>query len=253
MNVKRIDSAARRVNKYVFGFRQHAVAEAVLYKYPTYEDRASSAAQRNPAARLAAASAAGDAFVDLWLVTDRRPGPAPVRGSWHQPEAVKRCQIMFMNAGEPLLNFNGLADAIPQNCTAVSALCAAHQHVGAGWDYERVRAYCRGGSDRRPAIQRARKHRPETRDALIPFKAKLNLWQIGHEAGMVFCRGTAVFVLPTTAPDDSNTSHEARCASSDCSIRCGEATISVVCERDESVAARPMHGSASWQPISWRS
>ena len=38
MQVKRIDSSDENVSKYVFDFG-NAVAEAVLYKYPTYEDR----------------------------------------------------------------------------------------------------------------------------------------------------------------------------------------------------------------------
>ena len=38
MNVKRIDSSDANVSKYVFDF-DNAVAEAVLYKYPTYEER----------------------------------------------------------------------------------------------------------------------------------------------------------------------------------------------------------------------
>ncbi len=38
MNVKRIDSSDENVSKYVFDFG-NAVAEAVLYKYPTYEER----------------------------------------------------------------------------------------------------------------------------------------------------------------------------------------------------------------------
>ena len=38
MQVKRIDSSDENVSKYVFDFG-NAVAEAVLYKYPTYGDR----------------------------------------------------------------------------------------------------------------------------------------------------------------------------------------------------------------------
>ena len=38
MQVKRIDSSDENVSKYVFDFG-NAVAEAVLYKYPTFEER----------------------------------------------------------------------------------------------------------------------------------------------------------------------------------------------------------------------
>ena len=105
MQVKRIESSDSNVSKYVFDFG-NAVAEAVLYKYPTYEERTVICCSTQSGCPVGCRfCGAGDAFVRSltseeivaqveYLFTERQINPAE----------VKRGQIMFMSMGEPLLN-----------------------------------------------------------------------------------------------------------------------------------------------------
>jgi 23S rRNA (adenine2503-C2)-methyltransferase len=113
MQVRRVDSSDTNVSKYVYDFG-NAVAESVLYKYPTYEERTVICCSTQSGCPVGCRfCGAGDNFVRSLtadeivaqvehLFTDRNINPA----------TVQRMQIMFMSMGEPLLNRNGLVGAL---------------------------------------------------------------------------------------------------------------------------------------------
>lgn len=237
MNVKRIDSTDENVSKYVFDFG-NSVAEAVLYKYPTYEERTVICCSTQSGCPVGCRfCGAGDSFVRSLsgaeivaqvqhLFTDRGINP----------EDVKRCQIMFMSMGEPLLNIQGLTDAIRTLHSLYPRFALLISTSAPAVDYERVRAL----SVEVPTVGlqfSVHESTDAARDALIPFKAKLTLEQIAHQ-------GEAWYVATGRQPFFNYCAHEGNTSDADAQNlyalfdpRVWQATISVVCERDESVAA----------------
>lgn len=237
MNVKRIDSTDANVSKYVFEF-DNAVAEAVLYKYPTYEERTVICCSTQSGCPVGCRfCGAGDAFVRS-LTGDEIVAQVEHlfadRGI--NPEAVQRCQIMFMSMGEPLLNFRGLSDAIRRLHVLYPRFALLISTSAPMIDYEQVNAL----SVEIPTVGlqfSVHESTDERRDALIPFAAKLNLYRIS-QAGEAWHAWTGRRPFFNYCAHEGNTSHED-------ALRLyrlfnpaiWEATISVVCERDESVAA----------------
>lgn len=237
MQVKRIDSSDENVSKYVFDFG-NAVAEAVLYKYPTYEDRTVICCSTQSGCPVGCRfCGAGDAFVRSLT------GDEIVAQVQHlfadrgiDPEAVQRCQIMFMSMGEPLLNFGGLSDAIRKLHALYPRFALLISTSAPDVDYERVRDL----SVEVPTVGlqfSVHESTDEARNALIPFKAKLTLAQIAKE-GELWFRATGREPFFNYCAHDRNTSHEdAERIYQIFNPMFWQATISVVCERDESVAA----------------
>jgi 23S rRNA (adenine2503-C2)-methyltransferase len=237
MNVRRIDSSDANVSKYVFDFG-NAVAEAVLYKYPTYEDRTVICCSTQSGCPVGCRfCGAGDAFVRSltaseivaqvqYLFADRGINP----------DAVKRCQIMFMSMGEPLLNFDRLAEAIRRLHALYPRFALLISTSAPAVDYAPVR----GLSVEVPAVGlqfSVHESTDEARDALIPFKSKLTLHQIARE-------GEAWFAATGRQPFFNYCAHDRNTSDEDAlrlfmlfNPAVWQATISVVCERDESVAA----------------
>lgn len=240
MQVKRVDSSDENVSKYVFDFG-NAVAESVLYKYPTYEARTVICCSTQSGCPVGCRfCGAGDAFVRSLtgaeivaqvqhLFADRDIDPAK----------VEKCQIMFMSMGEPLLNFGHLADAIRQLHARYPRFSLLISTSAPAVDYERVNAL----SVEVPAVGlqfSVHESTDAARDALVPFKAKLNLQQIA-------AAGEAWFTATGRQPFFNYCAHEGNTAQADADRIYSifdpdvwQATISVVCEREESVAAANM-------------
>lgn len=237
MQVKRVDSTDENVSKYVFDFG-NAVAESVLYKYPTYEARTVICCSTQSGCPVGCRfCGAGDAFVRSltadeivaqvqYLFADRNI----------DPEKVERCQIMFMSMGEPLLNFNHLADAIRKLHTLYPRFALLISTSAPAVDYERVNAL----SVEIPAVGlqfSVHESTDEARNALVPFKAKLNIEQIAI-AGEKWHAATGRQPFFNYCAHEGNTSQEdADRIYQKFNPAVWQATISVVCERDESVAA----------------
>lgn len=237
MQVKRVDSSDENVSKYVFDF-DNAVAEAVLYKYPTYEDRTVICCSTQSGCPVGCRfCGAGDAFVRSltaeeivaqvdYLFADRNIDVTKVR----------KCQIMFMSMGEPLLNFQGLSEAIRILHAKYPRFALLISTSAPKVDYERVNAL----SAEIPTVGlqfSVHESTDEARNALVPFKAKLNLDEIA-------VAGEAWFAATGRKPFFNYCAHEGNTSQEDADRivarfdpKVWEATVSVVCERDESVAA----------------
>lgn len=237
MNTKRIDSSDENVSKYVFEFDK-AVAEAVLYKYPTYEDRTVICCSTQSGCPVGCRfCGAGDAFVRSLTAAEI---VAQVQHLFADrgidPERVNKCQIMFMSMGEPLLNLKALSDAILQLHALYPRFSLLISTSAPAIDYEPLRSL----SVLVPTVGlqfSVHESTDEARNRLIPFKAKLDLWEIAQE-------GERWFAATGRQPFFNYCAHEGNVSAED-SLRLyrmfnpavWQATISVVCERDESVAA----------------
>lgn len=111
--IKRIDSTDANVSKFVFN-RDNAVAEAVLYKYPTYEDRTVICCSTQSGCPVGCRfCGAGDNFVRSLNADEIVSQPAYLlTETGIDPAQIKKLQIMFMSMGEPMLNFTELKKAL---------------------------------------------------------------------------------------------------------------------------------------------
>lgn len=149
---------------------------------------------------------------------------------------IQRFQIMVMSMGEPLLNFKELEKAFevlykkyPQAKLLISS-------IGPRINYEPVMDMC----ERIPNIGlqfSIHETTDEKRDKLIPFKSKLTLKEIS-EVGEVFLARTGRKPFFNYCAHEDNSSQEDADRMLDLfNPDVFEATISVVCEVDESIAA----------------
>jgi 23S rRNA (adenine2503-C2)-methyltransferase len=237
MQVKRIDSTDENVSKYVFDFT-NAVAESVLYKYPTYEERTVICCSTQSGCPVGCRfCGAGDAFVRSlsageivaqveYLFADRNI----------DPRQVKRCQIMFMSMGEPLLNLKALTEAIRELHRRYPRFSLLISTSAPDIAYQVVRDI----SVEVPTVGlqfSVHESTDTARNALIPFQAKLTLSEIAEE-------GEAWYLATGRQPFFNYCAHAVNTSSEDArrlndlfKPSIWQATISVVCEREESVAA----------------
>lgn len=237
MQVKRVDSSDENVSKYVFDFG-NAVAESVLYKYPTYEARTVICCSTQSGCPVGCRfCGAGDNFVRS-LTGDEIVAQVNHLFADRGIDATKveKCQIMFMSMGEPLLNIKGLSSAIRQLHALYPRFSLLISTSAPRADYDAVRAL----SVEVPAVGlqfSVHESTDAARDALIPFKAKLTIEQIAVE-GEKWAQATGRRPFFNYCAHANNTSDDdAQRLLAQFNPGVWESTVSVVCERDESVAA----------------
>lgn len=234
---RRIDSRDANVSKYVFE-KTDAVAEAVLYKYPTYEERTVVCCSTQSGCPVGCRfCGAGDAFarsLSADEIVSQTEHLFADRGI--DAAQVARMQIMFMSMGEPLLNLKALVPAIDRLHELYPVAALLISTIGPRIDYEPVRAV----SVRVPKVGlqfSVHESTDEARNRLIPFEAKLPLPGIAVE-GFRWAQATGrrPFFNYCAHPDNVTEADADRLAAM-LDPNVWEATISVVCERDEHVAA----------------
>ncbi|MGN6103991.1 MAG: radical SAM protein [Kofleriaceae bacterium] len=236
-DIRRIQSTDENVCKYVFA-KDDAVAEAVLYKYPTYERRTVMCVSTQSGCPVGCRfCGAGDSFVRSLTTDEIVAQPTHLfDDKGIDPSEIERLQIMFMSMGEPLLNLPNLVPALrvlhEQFPNAALLISTSAPRV----DYGPLRAI----SEAIPAIGlqfSVHESTDEARDRLVPFAAKLSLAEMAAE-GRAWHAATGRQPFFNYCAHEKNTSwRDANRLLSLFDPEVWQATISVVCERDESVAA----------------
>lgn len=239
--VRVIDSKQGNVWKYVFE-REDAVAEAVLYRYPTFAHRTVICCSTQSGCPVGCRfCGAGDSFVRSLTAAEIVSQPARLledveREHGTHAGSMGRLQIMFMSMGEPLLNLNNLEPALYALHDRYPKAALLISSIGPKANYARVREI----SERIPTIGLQFSVHESTdveRDKLIPFRAKLALAEIASE-GEAWAEATGRQPFFNYCAHAKNTSDEdAERLEHLFDPRVWQATISVVCERDEHVAA----------------
>lgn len=240
-DTKIIHSAEGNVCKYVFT-GDTGVAEAVLYRYPDYQTRTVICCSTMSGCPVGCRfCGAGDYFVRSFS------GPEIVAqvsqcidDTGVNAADMGRLQIMFMSMGEPLLNRNGMIDALhvlhvkyPNAALLISTI---GPHIDYSWVYDI--------SVEIPTIGlqfSIHKSTDEQRNELIPFKKKMNLsgisgvgeeWNLrtGRKPFFNYCAG-----------DDNSSVEDADNLLRWFSPSIWNATVSVICERNEGLPARNAH------------
>jgi 23S rRNA (adenine2503-C2)-methyltransferase len=236
-NVKTIQSSDSNVAKFVFT-NDTSVAEAVLYKYPTYEERTVICCSTMSGCPVGCRfCGAGDHFVRS-LTADEIVAQVDYLLAHKNIDAskIQRFQIMVMSMGEPLMNFKNLEKAFDTLYAKYPNAKLLISSIGPDIDYVPVMEMAK----RIPTVGlqfSVHESTDEARSQLIPFKAKLTLQQIAL-AGNLFYRTTGRKPFFNYCAHENNSSIEdANRLYELFDPSVWEATISVICERDESIAA----------------
>jgi 23S rRNA (adenine2503-C2)-methyltransferase len=240
-DVKIIESAEDNVSKYVFT-GDNAVAEAVLYRYPDYATRTVICCSTMSGCPVGCRfCGAGDHFVrsfsgdEIVAQVDRCIADTGV-----DPAKMKRLQIMFMSMGEPLLNPRGMQDALRALYAKYPNAALLISTIGPDVDYDWVRDI----SVEIPTVGlqfSVHKSSDAERDMLIPFRKKLPLNFIAYE-GQEWSKETGRKpFFNYCAGDDNSSVIDADRLRERFDPAIWNATVSVICERNEGLPAKNEH------------
>lgn len=240
-NVEIIPDEKEYVSKYVFT-KDDAVAEAVLYRYPTYRTRTVICCSTQSGCPVGCRfCGAGDYFVRSLTEAEIVSQPVKCLEDTGCPaDQMGRLQIMFMSMGEPLLNLKNLIPAMHTLNAFYPKAALLISTSAPKINYEPLReiSKCIPQIGLQFSIHEST---DEARDKLIPFKSKLSLESIAHE-GLMWHKETGRKPFFNYCAHDKNSSDidadrilnlfnpEVWCA-----------TVSVVCERDEYTPGRNDH------------
>lgn len=240
-DVKVIQSAEGNVAKYVFS-NERGVAESVLYRYPDYETRTVICCSTMSGCPVGCRfCGAGDYFVrgfnadEIVEQVDRCIADTGV-----DPLLMKRLQIMFMSMGEPLLNKSGMTGALRylarEYPNAALLISTIGPQIDYGWVFEISRQISAIGLQF--SIHESTDDR---RGKLIPFDKKLTLEGI-NRVGVEwnFRTGRKPF-FNYCAGDENSSEADADRLLKQFSPLVWNATVSVICERNEGLPARNEH------------
>lgn len=239
-DVKVIKSSDENVLKYVFT-KGDAIAESVLYRYPTYQERTVICCSTQAGCPVGCRfCGAGDSFVRSLTSDEIVAQPCKLlddvlaTGCW--PDSIKRLQIMFMSMGEPLLNLQNLIPALRQLYILFPKAALLISTAAPKVDYQLLEYISR----EIPTIGlqfSVHESTNEKRNALIPFKAKLSLREISiaGESWAIATGRQPFFNYCAHADNISDEDADRLARLFDPAL--WQATISVVCERDELVKA----------------
>lgn len=236
-DVKVIKSSDENVKKFIFE-KGNAVAEAVLYKYPTYEDRTVICCSTQSGCPVGCRfCGAGDYFVrslDSEEIVSQVEHLLLSQGI--DAGKVERLQVMFMSMGEPMLNYKALEIAIEKLYSMYPNAALLISTSGPRVSYEPLMAL----SKRIPTIGlqfSAHESTDEARNKLVPFKAKLSLRDMGNIGEQFFQNTGRKPFFNYCVHESNNTAEDVERLKNYFDPTIFEATLSVICERDENVSA----------------
>jgi 23S rRNA (adenine2503-C2)-methyltransferase len=240
-DVKIIPSAEGNVSKYVFT-AETGVAEAVLYRYPDYQTRTVICCSTMSGCPVGCRfCGAGDYFVrsmsaeEIVAQADRCIADTGIDAA-----EMKRLQIMFMSMGEPLLNPKGMQGALRELYAKYPNAALLISTIGPDIDYDWVRDI----SVEIPTVGlqfSVHKSSDAERDVLIPFKKKLPLNFIAYEGERWFRETGRKPFFNYCAGDDNSLPHDADRLRERFDPTVWNATVSVICERNEGMPAKNDH------------
>jgi 23S rRNA (adenine2503-C2)-methyltransferase len=240
-DIKVIQSKETTVKKLVFT-KPDAVVESVLYKYPDYETRTVICCSSQSGCPVGCRfCGTGDYFVRSLTGSEIVEQVDTCIGeSQTNPDKMQKLQIMFMSMGEPLLNKNGMIDALRtlHGCYPNARLLISTSAPKI--DYRWVRKI----SVEIPAVGlqfSVHESTDERRNNLIPFKQKLTLREIANEGSAWWSETGRKPFFNYCASDENSTEADADRLRQLFDPRIFEATISVICERNDGLPARNEH------------
>lgn len=246
-NIKRIDDEAENVAKFVYT-KDNAVAESVLYRYPTYEERTVICCSTQSGCPMGCRfCGAGDYFVrNLSAEEIVNQVDYSIEQTGIDASEMKKLQVMFMSMGEPLLNLKAL---IP----AMYTLYEKYPHAkllistsGPRISEDQWNALFKASVDIPTIGLQFSVHETtnEARDKLVPFKNKLQLGEMADWGHRWFEYIRFNNKNETRKPFFNYCAHEKNSSNADAkrlmlyyNPRWFNATVSVICERNDGMPA----------------
>lgn len=239
-NVERFDSSETDVCKFVFT-KHDAVVETVLYKYPEYADRTVICCSTMSGCPVGCTfcgtgkffirSLSGDEIVEQVEYALAQTGV--------DPNEMERLQIMVMSMGEPLLNRKGLTEAFRCLYAKYPKAALLISTSGPDIDYNWVIEL----SQEIPTVGlqfSIHESTNEERDKLIPFEKKLTLEHIAF-VGLSWCHATGRKPFFNYCTHEGNSFEtNAHQLKSLYDPKIWEATISVICEKEDDALRDPV-------------
>jgi len=237
MQVRRIDSSDKNVAKYVFEFPK-AIAESVLYKYPTYKDRTVICCSTQSGCPVGCRfCGAGDNFVRNLTSAEIVSQPKRlIDDTGVSPDEMEKLQIMFMSMGEPMLNWLNLEVALRDLHMKYPNARLLISTIGPRVSYERLMDL----SVEIPTIGLQFSVHESTdgeRAKLIPYPRKLKLAEIAVVGNHWHSRTGRRPFFNYCVHEGNGTGYDVERLGFLFDPSIWEATISVICERDEHIAA----------------
>jgi len=240
MKMSRFDSADTNVCKYVFEFQgdRPGVAEAVLYRYGSYAERTVICCSVQSGCPVGCTfCGTGEQFIRN-LTADEIVGQvmSVMADKEIDPSVVKKGQIMFMSMGEPFLNAKNMVEAITRLHEMYPTFQLLVSTMGPKGNYEPFFELAKKVS--KVGLQfSVHESTEEARGVLIPFKKKLSLTEIAALGQRFFDEtGRNPFINYCVHTGNSSDADADRLEAL-FNPMVFQATLSVICESDESVAA----------------
>ena len=239
--IDRIDSDEGNVAKFVFK-KPDAVAEAVLYRYPDYQTRTVICCSTMAGCPMGCRFCGAGDFFSRRLTAEEIVAQVIhcIGQTGEEAHNMKRLQIMFMSMGEPMLNWPPMEKAIIALHAIYPNAALLVSTSGPAVDYGPIIKLSREIESIGLQFS-VHESTDEKRDLLIPFKKKLTL----DEMATI---GKAWHVLVGRKPffnycahDENSSAEDARRLLDLFDPKIWNATVSVVCERNEGLPARSEH------------
>lgn len=234
--IKCFVSTDENVKKYVFE-RSDGIVESVLYKYPTYEDRTVICCSTQVGCPVGCRfCGTGEYFVRSLTAEEIVSQPVYlINETGVDPSKIKRLQIMFMSMGEPLLNLKALIPAMRELHRLYPEALLLISSSGPDVDYgplfaEAVRI------DKTGLQFSVHESTDESRNKLIPFNCKLSLSEIAAKGELFFSLTKRTPFFNYCVHPGNNSEQDADRLEALFYPWVWQATISVICERDETIS-----------------
>jgi len=240
-DIKRIDDDAENVCKFVFT-KSDAVVEAVLYRYPTYEERTVICCSTQSGCPVGCRfCGAGDFFVrnltadEIVAQVDHAMAETGVAAA-----GMDRLQIMFMSMGEPMLNLKALIPALRHLHHKYPNARLLISTSGPDVDYMPLHLLAQE-IDTIGLQFSVHESTDAARDLLVPFKKKLTLDGIRQEGNAFHDLTGRQAFFNYCAHDGNSTIEDAERLRALYNPRDFCATVSVICERNDGLPATNDH------------